>query len=90
MTILQETPTRKPTKKRGRSRSASPLATDSSKFSRHSKSHSSAPDFRLKSVTHFSSDELENLQGSSRTTGGFMRGNALGNAPNMADTGNFL
>ncbi|KAF9492873.1 hypothetical protein BDN71DRAFT_1509091 [Pleurotus eryngii] len=51
----------------------------------HSSAASSAAS--LPAPSHFPSpsDNLQELQGASRTTGGFARGNAFGTAPNMAD-----
>lgn len=56
----------------------------------HSSAASSAASLPAPSRSPSPSDNLQELQGASRTTGGFARGNAFGTAPNMADFGEFL
>lgn len=56
----------------------------------HSSAASSAASLPAPSHSPSPSDNLQELQGASRTTGGFTRGNAFGTAPNMADFGEFL
>ncbi|KAF4588901.1 hypothetical protein EYR40_010456 [Pleurotus pulmonarius] len=78
---------RKPAK---RDASQSPLTDKhTGKAQRHNVSHSSAASSAASlpapSRSPSPSDDLQELQGASRTTGGFARGNAFGTAPNMAD-----
>ncbi|KAJ8690197.1 hypothetical protein PTI98_011649 [Pleurotus ostreatus] len=51
----------------------------------HSSAASSAASLPVPSHSPSPPDNLQELQGASRTTGGFARGNAFGTAPNMAD-----
>ncbi|KAF9488177.1 hypothetical protein BDN71DRAFT_1436312 [Pleurotus eryngii] len=78
----------KPASKRDASQS--PLTNKhTSKAQRHTVSHSSAASsaasLPVPSRSLSPSDNLQELQGASRTTGGFAHSNAFGTAPNMAD-----
>ncbi|KAF9496220.1 hypothetical protein BDN71DRAFT_1430349 [Pleurotus eryngii] len=87
-TVMNEdfmaTPRKATTSKRDSSRS--PVGHHhTAKAQRHTTSHTSASSVPEGSLFPPPSDHLEDLQGASRTTGGFAHGNAFGMAPNLAD-----